>query len=394
MIANKYFILALLMLCVAFGHAQSTIDNVVSTVATNNKTIQANRQYWEARKLQFQTGITPSDPTVQYDYMQGKPSSAGNQTDFSVAQALDFPTTYIKKRQLADEQIAQADFEMNVVRQNVLLEAKQICISLVFRNKLNVELVKRKQDHERHLLDFQEKLDKGDGNILDVNKAKLQLIEINRDFQENGAAFVQLTQQLASLNGGVAIIFNDTLYPLPRIVPAFDQLQLEYETIDPLRKSLEHEKLIAQKQVEVSKSLWLPKLEAGYHYQGILGQTYSGVHTGISIPLWENKNTVKLQKANVILADLNLQDHINKHYYEIKQLYERYLQLRQTLEDYRSVMSSLNSSFLLNKALSLGEITAIEYYMEMTYFKNAYRSYLETEEEFNEVITQLFKYQL
>ena len=48
-----------------------------------------------------------------------------------------------------------------------------------------------------------------------------------------------------------------------------------------------------------------PKMELGYHYQEFIGQKFNGLHTGISIPLWQNKNTVKQKKAQFLFADLD-----------------------------------------------------------------------------------------
>jgi outer membrane protein, heavy metal efflux system len=50
--------------------------------------------------------------------------------------------------------------------------------------------------------------------------------------------------------------------------------------------------VIGQQMVEVSKALNLPKFETGYHYQAMLGQRFNGLHLGLTIPLWENKNKV------------------------------------------------------------------------------------------------------
>jgi outer membrane protein TolC len=196
-----------------------------------------------------------------------------------------------------------------------------------------LELQKRKENTEKWLLAFQKKLEKGEGNILDVNKAKLQLIEINATFQENQSAINQLNQKLTELNGGQIIVFTDTSYAELYAVPDFETLESEIRANDPTRKYLEQEKVINQKQVELSKAMSLPKLETGYHYQAILGQRFSGIHFGLSIPLWENKNKVKTQQANLIFADLNLQDHRNEHYYHIQQTYEKQQNLYLTLKN-------------------------------------------------------------
>jgi len=391
---NIIYILLPLMNFAFKVNAQVTVDSVLSNIERNNKTIMANVQYWEAEKLKDKTGLTPYNPKVDYDYLNGSPVGAGNQTDFSVVQPFDFPTAYSKKKQLSNEQIEQAEFQMISTKQNVLLEAKLICIELVYRNKFQTEILKRKQNTEKWLTDFQSRLDKGEGNVLDVNKAKLQLIEINAVFQENVSILNQLNQKLTELNGGNLLAFADTAYSEPPVLPTFEVLEAEIEINDPARKYLEQEKTIGQKEVELSKAMSLPKLETGYHYQSILGQTFNGIHFGLTIPLWENKNRVKAQQANLVLDDLNLQVHKNEHYYDIKQKYEKQENLRITLTEYENLFASLNDIELLDKSLKLGQISTIEYFMEMTYYYDALKNYLKTEMEYNKVVAELYKYKL
>ena len=388
-----YIILPLLISAMNVN-GQTTIDSVLVNIAKNNKTIVANTKYWEAKKLEYQTGLTPYNPKVDYDYLIGTPSNAGNQTDFAITQSFDFPTVYARKKQLSNEQIKQAEFQLNANRQEVLLEAKIICIELIYRNKFNSELTTRKQNTEKWLTAFQKSLEKGQGNIMDVNKAKLQLIEINASFQENLSISNQVNQKLTELNGGVPIQFSDTAYSSFEFISDFETLEQEIEANDPVRKYLEQEKVIGQNEVSLSKSLTLPKIETGYHYQSILGQRFNGVHFGLTIPLWENKNIVKTQQAELILNEANLQDHINEHYYDIKQKYERMTNLKITLDEYQTLFSSLNNVELLDKSLSLGQISTIEYFMEMTYYYEALKNYLKTEMEYNKVVAELYKYQL
>ncbi len=392
---NIIYIILPLLISVAKLNGQTIIDSVLVNIAKNNKTLQTQNKYWDAQKLQYNTGITLYDPLVSYDYMRGTPHAiAGNQTDINVIQRFDFPTVYGKKRRLAEEQSKQADFSLTANRQLILLEAKKICIELVYRKKLREKIEERKTKIDNFLTDFQTKLDKGEGNVLDVNKAKLQLIEINKDLQLNASTINQLTQKLTELNGGNEIVFTGTDYPDYMPVPLFEELEKEIESYDPVRKYLEQEKVIAQKQIEVTKALTLPKVEAGYHYQGILGQNFHGARVGLSIPLWENKNRIKQSQAELSLTEVQLTEHINEHYYDIKQLHEKYVNLQKTVEDYQNVLSSINSIQLLDKALSFGEITTIQYFLEASYFYTATNNFLQVEKEYNEVLTELFRYQL
>ena len=390
----KYLALIAFIFIVSNIKAQNSVDNILSEIAKNNKSLIANQQYWEAKKLQYKTGLTLYNPSVEYEFLKGTPIGAGNQTDFLVLQSFDFPTTYIKKKQVADLQIVQVDFQLTAYRQDILLKAKQYCIDFIYFNKKQAELKKRLQNAEKLYNDYQKKLDKGDASSLDVNKAKLQLLNLQNDFRLNTSQINQLKQKLTELNGGTTITFTDTVYSLIPSIPDFQTLESTIEANDPVLKSFQQQKEIRLKQVQLSKALTLPKMESGYRSQAILGQKYQGVHFGITIPMWENKNTVKLQKAEVLFSKLQVEQHKNQHYHEIQQLYEKYQNLKTTLEEYQQLITILNNTELLDKALKLGEISSIQYFMEISYFYNSYDKYLQLEKEYHQVIAELYKYQL
>lgn len=375
--------------------AQTGVETVLSAIAKNNTTLQAQRNYWEAQQLLYNTGITLYDPVVSYDFMRGAPNAiAGNQTDINVTQRFDFPTVYGKKKGLAEEQSRQAHFSLTARRQEILLEAKKICIELIYRNKLQQRIVERKTRTEKFLTDFQTQLEKGEGTVLDRNKAKLQWIAINKEYQSNSATTRQLHQKLTELNGGVALVFNDTLYPEHVPVPAFEALEATIETHDPVRKLLEQQTVVAQKAIEVTKALTLPKFDAGFHYQGVLGQNFYGGKVAVSLPLWENRNRVSQKQAELSTVEVQVAQHKNEHYYEVKQGYEKYSNLQKTVADYQEALSSINSIELLDKALAHGEITTIQYFLETDYFYEAANTYLLLEKEYHEAIAELYRYQL
>lgn len=375
--------------------AQNNIETALAEIATNNKTLQSQTKFWDAQKLQFKTGNTLYDPTVTYDFMRGSPNAiAGNQTDINVSQRFDFPTVYGKKKSLANEKMKQADFALLNNKRNILLEAKLICIELIYRNKLQTKIEERKTKTEKFQRDFQRKLDVGEGNVLDVNKVKLQLIEINKEYQENLSSINQLKQKLNGLNGGNEIVFTETEYPEFAPILSFENLQAEIEANDPIAKYLEQQNVIAEKQIAVTKAMSLPKFEAGYHYQGILGQNFHGFKVGMSIPLWENRNRVAQSQSELSTTETQLDEHKNTYYFEIKQLYEKYTNLQKTVDEYQTVLGSINSIKLLDKALQYGEITTIQYFLEAGYFYTATNNYLQTEKEFNEVVAELYKFQL
>ena len=99
-----------------------------------------------------------------------------------------------------------------------------------------------------------------------MNKTRLQLLEISQLQAENAVGLQKMQTHLLELNGGEIVVFTDTIYPpLPEIA-TFEQVEKEYEAADPLRQTLEQERRIAEKQLELSKAWRLPKFEAGFRY--------------------------------------------------------------------------------------------------------------------------------
>jgi outer membrane protein, heavy metal efflux system len=387
----------LLILLAVFSlnaRAQSGIDSVLASVERNNKTLQAQSAYYESVNLSYQTGLTPYDPNVGFDYMIGSPVTAGNQVDFTVTQSFDFPTVYGNKKDLSQSQIGQSDYLYQATRQDVLLEAKLVCVELVYLNKRNNHLVQRVEYAERIFRDYNAKLEAGDASILEFNKAKINLINAQSEQRLNDGYIRALNEKLTQLNGGVSIFFNDTVFTDLPDLPPFEELSALYEAADPAMKSLEQQNIIVQQQIDLNKSLWLPTIETGYHYQAILGQTFNGIHVGMTIPLWENKNTVAQKETELVYTQNLIEEHQTGHYSEIKQLYERYLSLKTTYSEYLELAGSLSSVQMLELAFKGGEISAIEYFGELSSYYTTYATMLQLEMEYYKVIAQLNKYLL
>jgi outer membrane protein, heavy metal efflux system len=388
-----FFILFFISTIQSWSYAQG-INSVLSAVEKNNKSLESNKKYWEARRTEFKTGLSPYDPQVEYDYMFGSPVEAGNQRDFSVTQRLDFPTAYKRKRELSGQQIAQTELQEQVFRQDVLLEAKLITLQIIFLNKKAAELNKRLASTQQLAQDYQAKLEKGDVIILDVNKAKLQLLNIQNELALNQNAKQLAQTKLSELNGGIPIEVSDTTYPVVPVIPNFEILDSIIEANDPIIKTYQQEIRLQQQQIAVQKALNLPKIEAGYHSQGILGQSYKGIHAGITIPLWENKNRLKAAQTNLDYATSNAQTHVIEHRLENKGYHDQLAVRLKSMQEYKDLLSTLNNTALLNKALRLGQITIIQYFYDESFYFSAYDKYLQMEWEYQQAVAKLYKFTL
>ena len=391
----KNLIITTIILCFSLQTlGQSQADVVLESIRRNNKTIQAGKLYYTAQNTIAKTGNTPANPFVEYDHLYGTPAGAGTQKDFSVTQQLDFPTAYGYRFKVANSRIEQNAFLQKSAEQEVLLEAKKICIELVYQNKKEVAFERRFAINQKLYTDIKKKFDLQDATVLDLNKIKVQLATVKSDLILQRGKVTELKTRLTELNGGLELAITDTIYPETLPVPLFEELDSLIEANDPIIRSYEKDIEVNQQQLNLVKSLTLPKIETGYHSQSILGQNYKGFHLGVSIPLWENKNKVKSQSQSLDYSSLRLQEQRIEHRYANKGIYNRYEAVKQAFSETQSILDNLNTVPMLDKALRLGQITSIEYGNELGLYYSLQERLLELEKDYNLTIAELQKYML
>ena len=385
---------ALLLLCLENLSAQNTLDAMLAQIEGNNPALRTETQRVEAAAKEFQTGLWLYDPQVGFDLMKGFPNSAGNQTDLTVTQPFDYPTAYVRRRKVASLKTGQLAFESQALRQDILLEAKRTGIQMIYLNKRRLELSQRLAVATQFLADYQKKYETYDATALDLNKARHQVVNLKTELKLLEVQVSEHLTRLVALNGGVAVVLTDTLYPAIASMPAFEILAQTIAASDPDLQFLQAQQQVGTAQVSLTKALTLPKMEAGYHYQGILGQNFHGLHIGLNVPLWENKNRVAQQQLQTAYYTGQLETSRNERFYTAKRLYEKYQSLQAGLDEYRQSLLSLNNLDLLDKALQMGQITTLEYFVEQSLLYESRDRLLELEREVAEAVAELTKYQL
>jgi len=372
--------------------AQNNMDKVLSQIEKNNTSLSALRKSADAQKVGNKTGIFLQNPEVEFNYLWGNPSSIGNRTDFSVKQSFDFPTAYGYKNQISDIKNEQTELEYRKQQKILLLQARNICIDLIYTNALKSEYGNRLNHAQNIARSYKLKFDAGDANILEFNKAQLNLLNLSNRIELLEIDRTALLSELARLNGGVAIELADSEIQSQIIQPDFDQWYVQAEQNNPLLNWLKQEIEISRKQVSLHKALSLPKIQTGYMSEKVVGQQFRGIRIGLSIPLWENKNTVKYAKANVKAIEALATDNKIQLYNQLKNLHAKAIRLESNAVEYRSKLQSFNNTELLKKALDKGEISLIDYIMELSIYYDNENRMLELEKNVNKAVAELNQY--
>lgn len=384
-----------LLLCLTLPvFAQSGISDVLKSIENNNKSLQAGQRLNETQKLEARTGNYLPNPTVELNQLWADRSAGGNANELAVIQSFDFPTVYFNKNKLAKLKSSASDYQYAATRQQILLKAQQICQEIIYLRKQKHLLDERLKNAERLEALYNQRFASGDANQLELNKIQLEKINANNASRRNQSALRSQLEQLQALNGGLPIEFGEDEFISTPVLPEFSQLESTYLDADPTLKSLEGESESAQREIKVSRALTLPKFDIGYRRNGGSDQTMNGFRIGMSIPLWENKNTVKRAKAQAEYTALNVEDNTQTLKATLKELYLQAQSLQLSKEEYARTLANQRSEELLNKSLEAGQISMIDYFVEITILYDSIQNYLEVEKEYHNLLAQLLQYTL
>lgn len=389
MTMRKYIILIAVLAVAGPAAAQQTIDAVLQQIERNNTRLEALRKQTEANKLQNKTGITLPDPEVSFDYLWGDPSSIGNRKDFGVTQSFDIATIAGSRRRVADAQNGLLDVEYRAGRMAVLLEAKQTCIQLIYYNALKAELEQRLA-HAQAVADFYDRqLADGNANRLEVNKARLSLSAAQGELRRNEVERTNLLAELQRLNGGEPIVFEQAAYAQPVLPQDFEAWYDEAAAANPVLAYARQNVELKRREMKLGKLSGLPQISAGYMSELVPESNFRGITLGLSVPLWSNRNRVKQAKAAVVAAELQQKDATVQFYERLRNQYGRTLGLQRTAGEYRKALAELDNTQLLRKALDAGEISLLDYIVELGLYYTTVDEALAAERDYELALTEL-----
>jgi outer membrane protein TolC len=191
------------------------------------------------------------------------------------------------------------------------------------------------------------------------------------------------------LNGGqeiAAVVDNypDFVFPL-NFIEWFEKIKDN----NPSLQASEQEVELSKKQEQLTRALNLPKITAGYVSERTSVTTLQGISVGVSIPLWEGKNTVKHQKAQTVALRMQHNDSKLQFRNTLKNQYDKADKLSFLLRDYKEALSVTNDQELLKKALDKGQLSLINYLLELSVYYETVDKYLETERDYQLAAAEL-----
>lgn len=340
------------------------IGDVLKQVASNNLTLQALVHDNQADVLDIKASNSIGGPSVEYSPFFTKGYSGVAESELVVSQEIDFPTKYAARNKQAKMQNIVGEQLLIKQRRDILLQAQLLCIDLIRLNQTLSMLHERLANSETLLQMYQKRMDAGDANALELNKVKLDCMEVRTLVNEAQGERTSLLQQLRQLNGGKPIDVIDT------VLPEYPQIT-NFESYRALALASDADVAVAQTalraaymNLKLQKNEWLPNISFGYRRNTEQGEGINGFLVGVSFPLYSNSNNVKAARQRRESAELQVMQAQNEAEASMRTNYEQLQGLQQVI-DHSDVKLLQESLTLFAKALQHGEITALVYYVEI-----------------------------
>lgn len=369
------------------------LEKLLAEISSNNNRLKALRELTDAQKLSNKTELNPANPEIEFNYLWGDQPQLGNRKDLKVVQSFDFPTSYSHRSQIAKLRNNQSDLEYRREYLSVMHSATQLYIEMVYLNAYITELTSRTENSRILAQAMELRLQKGEANILEYNKAILDYANQQRLLEEQTSRRRVINTEMEALNGGKAITVNSSEPYLRNIEPDFEKWYQTIMNSNPDIRWIEEESLINARMVKLNTSLALPKFTVGYMSESLPDEQFSGITVGMTIPLWEHRNTVKSSRLRS-MANQNLAaDMQQQYYYTLKANHEKVITLLNNAKKYRSEVESHTNADFLKRAFDSGEISLIEYLTELTFYYESINQMLSLEREAGIAAAELLYYE-
>ena len=361
---KRYLIATIVALSTYSIALADAVGDVLKQVAANNLTLQALVHDNQADVLDIKASNSIGGPSVEYSPFFTKGYSGVAESELVVSQEIDFPTKYAARNKQAQMQQTVGDKLLAKQRRDILLQAQLLCIDLIRLNQTLSMLRERLANSETLLQMYQKRMEAGDANALELNKVKLDCMEVRTLVNEAQGERTSLLQQLRQLNGGKPIDVTDT------VLPDYPQIT-NFETYRALALASDADVAVAQTSLraadmnlKLQKNEWLPNISFGYRRNTEQGEGINGFLVGVSFPLYSNSSNVKAARQRRESAELQVVQAQNEAEASLRTNYEQLQGLQQVI-DHSDVKLLQESLTLFAKALQQGEITALVYYVEI-----------------------------
>ncbi len=380
---RRIIIMTLTALSMSLGAmAQTSMSDFLAAVERGNHDLAAARAATLAESQAVRAANNLSDPEVGYEYEWDVPSSTGTEQGISISQQFDFPTAYINRRRMADNYTEAGEWSYNALRADLLLEAQIAYMEYVTMMRTAALKSERLTQTSRAAEIYERLAEQGEVSLPELNKARHAVVTTREEVVMVAVEQADLSAHLRALTGGEAV--NPVGYETPYI-EEFDTMLALYLDSDPTMLSARHRAAAADAALKVERNMALPKISVGFTAKKGGSQRVNAISSGITIPIFSSRATVKRATAEASAAAAEQRATEVECRTRLEALYEQAQILQTSIEQLGDIYEDESYPDMLVRLLESGQIGAVDYFSELGSYYDMRESALRLQLEFDKV---------
>lgn len=376
------------------AQSMESIDSVLAAVERNNLELRALQQNNEASRLEIQSqNNLQQDLSVSYSPFFSRGYDGVSSSELVVSMGFDFPSQYVSRGKSGKLQNQALDMQYALQRRDILLQAQLLCLDLVRLNQEKELLDTRMANADELLALMEKRFAEGGANVIEVNKVKMERMNVRTLAAQNEAARQNALQSLRAMNGNIPVELLAAEYPAVSDIVDYDEFYAEVMATDAGILSAEASVDAAAQEIKVNRQNWLPKFEVGYRRNTAMTEASHGFLVGASLPLFSSRNKTKIAEARHTAAQSELE---NARLQTETQLQSRYNELQQIRSAVQTYDVPLMHSTLdaLKSAVLAGQMSVIDYYVEADNVYGNLSTYLSLENQYRKLLAEAYRNRL
>lgn len=382
----RKIIFLIIYLIAGFTVRADELEMLLKSVVDNNLELKAMRQQIKAEGYDLKSQNTLDATSIEYSPFFLKGADGVASSELIVTQEFDFPTLYSARGKSAKMQVAVLERNYEQKCRDLLFEVTGAYLQLVKLGKENKFIVDRLNNARKVSELYTKRAQAGDATSIELNRVKIQIMEIEAALIENEKAKSELQAQINAFNGYREYDCSALDYP------AWNRSGEESGPVDTDAEVKAAQSLVESYRQEerVANQDWLPKMTLGYRRNTELEQASNGFVVGASFNLFSTSGKVKAAKARKAAAEVEVDNARRKVENEIATAQKQLSFIEKSMKVYDLSLIE-ESTRLINRSLELGQMNLTDYYIELGDLNEKREAFITLEYEYYQSLCVLYK---
>ena len=386
----RFFAVALLAIPLCQSSFAMPLDQLVDSIVDSDPSLRIKAAEYASAWHDAKSENQLEDPEFSFDHYWGDPK-IGDKYTLAVSQSFDWPSVYGRRSRYAHATRSAGEASLRADRAARVAEVRELVTQWVYNNMMISHTQEAANLYGRITAATAAAADSGAVTKLDLQKAHLEEISMQRRVRQARTAREETYRQLVAANGGRPIAIETLqkvqLPPIGHLKPL-----AHYREAAASQPAIQAKESLMQQSraaLSVAKSDRLPKFALGYAYNNEFGDSFHGITGSITLPVYSRRSRVAAAEEKCLAITDDVESSKLMLDADIASAYRRAEELGEEMKRQSDGLAQYSIIPLLKESIESGLMTVTEYLHELDFELTMRSELIESSFEFATALNTL-----